>query len=76
MTTIEFDPFEARTDIPHGLFTELRSECPVARTPTGWYLARQDDVLEATKRVDTFVSSFREPGVVVPEEEKLVSEVA
>jgi hypothetical protein len=76
MTTIDFDPFEARDDIPHELFTRLRGECLVARTPTGWYLARQDDVLEATKQVDTFVSSFREPGVVVPEDEKLVSEVA
>jgi cytochrome P450 len=76
MTTIDFDPFQARDDVPHELFTRLRRECPVARTPTGWYLARQDDVLEATKQVDTFVSSFREPGVVVPEDEKLVSEVA
>jgi cytochrome P450 len=76
MTTIDFDPFEARSDIPHELFTQLRTECPVARTPTGWYLARQDDVLEATKQVDTFVSSFREPGVVVPDDEKLISEIA
>jgi cytochrome P450 len=76
MTTIEFDPFEARADIPHELFTELRRECPVAKTPTGWYLARQDDVLQATKQVDTFVSSFREPGVVVAEDEKLISEIA
>jgi cytochrome P450 len=76
MTTIDFDPFEARSDIPHELFTQLRAGCPVARTPTGWYLARQDDVLEATKQVDTFVSSFREPGVVVPEDEKLISEIA
>lgn len=74
-TTIDFDPFAARDNIPHELFTELRAQCPVARTPTGWYLARHDDVLEATKLVDTFVSSFREPGVVVPDEEKLVSEI-
>ena len=76
MTTIDFDPFEIRDDIPHELFTELRATCPVARTPSGWYLARHDDVLEATKHVDTFVSNFREPGVIVPENEKLISEIA
>lgn len=76
MSLADFDPFAARDDIPHEQFAELRRTCPVARTPTGWYLATRDDVHEATKAVDVFVSSFREPGVVVPEEEKLVSEIA
>lgn len=76
MDTVEFDPFEERDAIPHDQFATLRRSCPVAPTPTGWYLARRDDVHEATKAVDVFVSSFREPGVVVPEEEKLVSEIA
>ena len=38
-------------------------------------MARFDDVLAATKDPDTFVASFREPGVVVPEEEQLVNEI-
>ncbi len=76
MALVEFDPFAARDDIPHDQFAELRRTCPVAPTPTGWYLARRDDVHEATRAVDVFVSSFREPGVVVPEEDKLVSEIA
>ena len=70
-----FDPFAYPEEVPHDTLTELRSECPVARTPTGWYLTKFDHVLDATKDVETFVSSFRDPGVVVPEEEKLISEI-
>jgi cytochrome P450 len=64
------------TAIPYDDFAEARRECPVARTTTGaWYLARQDDVLDAVRDVETFVSSFRDPGVVVPPEEQLISEI-
>lgn len=70
-----FDPL-AHGQIPYDRFAELRTGCPVAPTPTGWYLSTHADVHEATRQVDTFVSSFREPGVVVPEEEKLISEIA
>ena len=76
MAMEQFDPFEARDDVPYDEFARLRATCPVAPTPSGWYLARRDDVHEATKAVDVFVASFREPGVVVPEDEKLVSEIA
>ena len=65
-----FDPFAYLEEVPHDTLAELRSECPVARTPTGWYLTKFDHVLAATKDVDTFVSSFRDPGVVIPEEER------
>ncbi|WP_419917918.1 cytochrome P450 [Candidatus Poriferisocius sp.] len=71
-----FDPLAHTGDVPYAKLAGLRDECPVARTPSGWYLTRFDDVLTATKDVDTFVSSFRDPGVVVPEEEKLISEIA
>lgn len=70
-----FDPFAYPEEVPHETLNELRAECPVARTPTGWYLTKFDDVLAATRDVETFVSSFRDPGVVVPEEEKLISEI-
>jgi cytochrome P450 len=54
----------------------LRAAEPVSRTPSGaWYLARYADVLAATKAVDTFIASFREPGVMVPDEDQLVSEI-
>ena len=66
-----FDPFAYPEEVPIDELAELRSECPVARTPTGWYLTKFDHVLAATKDVETFVSSFRDPGVVVPEEESL-----
>ena len=72
MTT--FDPLSAPGDSP-GL-EELRAGCPVVRTPGGpWYLARHDDVLAATQDVDLFQASFRQPGVVVPDEEQLINEI-
>ena len=71
-----FDPLAHLEDVPHDTLAQLRAESPVVRTPSGWYLPKFDEVLAATKDVDTFVSSFRDPGVVVPEEEKLISEIA
>src|SRR6478752_216546 len=56
---------------------ELRQQCPVTRTAAGpWYLARYDDVLAATKDIEHFQASFREPGVVVPDEEQFINEIA
>jgi len=72
MTT--FDPLRAPADSP-GL-EELRAGCPVARSPAGpWYLARHADVLAATQDIDLFQASFREPGIVVPDEEQLINEI-
>ncbi len=71
-----FDPFAHPEEVPYDTLADLRSQCPVVRTPTGWYLTKFDDTLAATRDVDTFIASFREPGVVVPEEEKLVSEIS
>ncbi len=72
-----FNPLDAQGEIPYGDFAVARQTCPVARTATGaLYLARHDDVLGATRDVEGFVSSFREPGVIVSEDEKLISEIA
>ena len=69
-----FDPLTAAADSA-GL-EELRSGCPVARTPSGpWYLARYADVLAATQDVELFQASFRQPGVIVPDEEQLINEI-
>ena len=69
-----FDPLTAEFDSDE--LRRLRHEEPVSRTPSGsWFLARFDDVLAATKDPDTFIASFREPGIVVPEEEQLVNEI-
>lgn len=69
-----FDPLSAPGDSP-GL-EELRYACPVVRTPAGpWYLARHGDVLGATQDVHLFEASFREPGIVVPDEEQLINEI-
>ena len=69
-----FDPMTTAFDDP--ALARLRRETPVVRTPSGaWYFARYDDVLAATKDVERYVASFREPGVVVAEEEQLVSEI-
>jgi cytochrome P450 len=70
------DPLDAGKGVPFDLFVELRRACPVTQTPSGaYFLARYGDVLAATKNIDAFQASFREPGVVVPPEEQLVSEI-
>lgn len=69
-----FDPLSAPFDDPG--FAELRERCPVSKTSKGaWYLARYEDSVAGAKDVDRFIASFREPGVVVPDEEQLVSEI-
>jgi cytochrome P450 len=69
-----FDPLLAAADDP-GL-EQLRAECPVSRSPAGpWYIARHADVLAATQDIDAFNASFREPGIVVPDEEQLINEI-
>src|SRR5580692_6161762 len=69
-----FDPLIADFDSEE--LARLRREAPISRTPSGsWFLARFDDVLAATKDPDTFIASFREPGVIVPDEEQLVNEI-
>jgi hypothetical protein len=71
-----FDPLDSSRGIPYEGLARLRAEAPVYRTPAGtWYIALQDDVLRAAEDVHSFVASFREPGVVVPDEEQLVSEI-
>lgn len=69
-----FEPLSAPGDAPE--LATLRSEAPVVRTPGGpWYLARHVDVLEATRNVHVFEASFRQPGIVVPDEEQLINEI-
>ena len=73
MTT---DPLDTSAGIPYETLAELRAGCPVSRTESGaYFLARYDDVLGATKNLTAFQASFREPGVVVPPEEQLISEI-
>jgi cytochrome P450 len=70
------DPLDTSSGVPYARLAQLRAECPVSETASGaWYLARYDDVLAATKDLDAFQASFREPGVVVPPEEQLISEI-
>jgi cytochrome P450 len=70
------DPLDTSAGIPYERLATLRAECPVSQTASGaWYLARYDAVLAATKDLGAFQASFREPGVVVPPEEQLISEI-
>ena len=74
MTTA--DPLDTSTGIPYERLAELRTGCPVSQLASGaWYLARYADVLAATKDLESFQASFREPGVVVPPDEQLISEI-
>ena len=69
-----FDPLTAPPE-DAGL-ARLRHDAPVTRTAAGiWYLARHQDVLEATQDLHAFEASFRNPGVVVPDDEQLINEI-
>ena len=70
------DPLDTSAGIPYDTLADLRAECPVSHTESGaYFLARYDDVLGATKNLTAFQASFREPGVVVPPAEQLISEI-
>ena len=72
----DWDPMDTAEGIPHDVYARLRREQPISKTSTGaWFIARQDDLLAAAKEVDVFRASMREPGVVVPQEEMLISEI-
>jgi cytochrome P450 len=75
MTSIEYDPFDVAADVPIDALRELRAECPVARLDIGWLLTTHADVKSAVRDVETFRTSYREPGIVVPEEEQLLPEM-
>src|SRR5215204_4814294 len=71
---VAFDPLVAAPDAPE--MVRMRTEATVAQNANGvWFLSRFDDVLAATKNIDTFNASFREPGVVVPDEEQFINEI-
>jgi hypothetical protein len=75
--TATFDPLDTTSAANLDGLARLRADDPVHRCPGGaWFLARYDDVLAATKDVETFRASFREPGVVVPDEEQFINEIA
>ena len=73
--TVDFDPFTQTESVPHDLFARLRADAR-SRVPVGWYLSKHDDVVAASRDTDVFVASFRAPGVVVPDEEKFISEIS
>ena len=71
-----FDPLDTTAPGNHAGLARLRAEAPVSRCPNAaWFLARYDDVVAAAKDVETFRASFREPGVVVPDDEQFINEI-
>ena len=73
-TDLDFDPLQTPPDDER--VAHLRNDGIVGRNEAGvWFLSRHDDVLAAAKDLGTFNASFREPGVVVPDEEQFVNEI-
>lgn len=71
-----FDPLDTSAGVPYEGYARLRREAPVSRAPGGAvFLAKQEDILAAAKAVDVFRANFREPGIVVPADEMLISEI-
>ena len=75
MSTVEYDPFDVAADVPIDALREMRATCPVAHIDVGWLLTTHADVKSAVRDVESFRTSYREPGVVVPEEEQLLPEM-
>jgi len=72
----DFDPMDTSQGIPHEVYKRLRAEQPISKTSAGsWFISRQEDLIAAAKEVGTFRASMREPGVLVPPEEMLISEI-
>jgi cholest-4-en-3-one 26-monooxygenase len=88
VTTVDIDPFElvdpdryARRGYPHGVWTRLRAEAPVAYfTPEGyepfWAITKHADVIEIAKQPVRFSSAqgiaLHRAGEVVPPTDLLV----
>jgi cytochrome P450 len=75
MTSVEYNPFDVAADVPIDALRDLRAQCPVANIGIGWLLTRHADVKDAVRDVESFRTSYREPGVIVPEEEQLLPEM-
>jgi cytochrome P450 len=75
MSTVDYNPFDVTAGVPIDALREMRETCPVAHLDVGWLLTRHADVKNAVRDVESFRSSYREPGIVVPEEEQLLPEM-
>ena len=75
MSTQAYDPFDVSADVPLDALREMRETCPVAAIDVGWLLTTHADVKSAVRDVESFITSYREPGVVVPDEEQLLPEM-
>ena len=72
----DWDPMDTSLGVPYDVFKRLREETPISKTRTGaWFIAKQADLVAAAKEVDVFRASMREPGVVVPPEQMMISEI-
>ena len=72
----DWDPMDTSAGIPHDVYRRLRQQSPISKTRSGaWFIAKQADLIAATKEVEVFRASMREPGVEVPPEEMMISEI-
>ena len=65
--SIAYDPFDVAADVPIDALRDLRAGCPVPHIEVGWLLTTHADVKSAVRDVESFRTSYREPGIVVPE---------
>jgi cytochrome P450 len=55
---VEFDPYAPSVEPTHAVTAELRQRCPVAHTPSGWFVARHADVKDVLQHVERYTGSF------------------
>lgn len=70
--SVTYDPYASFIEPDHDEMAKLRAQCPVAHTPTGWFVSRYDDVKSVLQRVDDFRGAFI-PTEGFPDDELAIS---
>lgn len=54
----QYDPYSPFIEPAHDVLAELRSRCPVAATPSGWFVATHAGARDVLQHVDRYTGSF------------------
>lgn len=69
MTELDtFDPHAPCVEPPYEAMAEARGRCPVASTPSGWFVSSYDDVKTVLSSIDSFGGSYGDVSSFPPDE--------
>lgn len=63
-----FDPHAPCVEPPYEAMAEARSRCPVAHTPSGWFVSSYDDVKTVLSSINSYGGSFSDVSSFPPDE--------